>query len=371
MARQLFNRKQKTKVAGFFPITQHRFDTKQHPALLMPGRAQEKFTLSGQELQMLHGLVNILETNDVGAIRIALWEAMQARPESLERYVFKAKAGATTRGHMNRNHRASVQLPKQLKGQLYDGSFPISGLTPGEQIRLALIWLAKGIRDERITKLTNSKKRSQEELAMAWSQANKDRPKGSKLTALKEAHAQAVAKTEAEFQEHLKALDEEASYLIHRSVADGVFSCLWDQDASDRENFDTLRAHYYDGPSGDDELTEDNLEDYIDSLIAAGLDEAEARSSALEDLETAKAAAAEADDLEPDWALVSEMERLGWSFYDATVRVETGLPLEPPSQGYIDEITASTAVASERLKRLTDGIDLSPIYQECFVASNG
>ena len=357
-----FNKKRKTKVAGFFPITQHRFDTSNHPALLMPGRSQEKFTLSGQELQMLQGLANILETNDVGALRIALWEALEARPEFLERYVSKAKAGATAKGHTGRNHRVAALLPKEVKDRLYDNSYPISGLTPGEQLRLSLIWLAKGIRDEQITKLTSSKKRSQQELATAWCLANQDRPRGSKLTALKEAHAKALAEAEEEFLDEKQRLYEEGGHLIDQAVSDGMFGFLWDPDADDRSNLDTLRGHYGGGPESEyQELTDDNLEAYIDSLIASGLDEDEARESALEELEEAKAAAADLDDYDPDWDLVSQMQELGWSFYDATVRVEHGLPLEAPPQDYIDEITASKAEASDRMKALLKDIDFFPI----------
>lgn len=357
-----FNKKRKTKVAGFFPITQHRFDTSNHPALLMPGRSQEKFTLSGQELQMLQGLANILETTYAGAVRIALWEALQARPEGLERYVSTAKAGATVRGHSGRNHRAAALLPKELKDHLYDNSYPIPGLTPGEQLRLSLIWLAKGIREERITKLTNSKKRSQQELATAWCLANQDRPRGSKLTALKESHAKALAEAEEAFLEEKQRLYEEGGDLIDQALADGMFRFLWDPEADDRSNFDTLRAHYSGGPESEyQELTDDNLEAYIESLIASGLDEEEAREAALEELEEAKAAAAELDDSEPDWDLVAQMQELGWSFYDSTVRVEQGLPLEAPPQDYINEIKAPKAEASHRIKDLLRDIDFCPI----------
>ena len=358
-----FNRTRKTKVAGFFPITQHRFNTSQHPALLMPGRAQEKFTLSGQELQMLQGLANILETNDVGALRIALWEALGAHPESLERYVSKARAGATAKGHSGRNHRVAALLPREMKDQLYQTcGFPVSGLTPAEQIRLSVIWLAKGIRDDRITKLTNSKKRSQEELAKAWCLVNQDRPRGSKLTALKEAQTKALAEAEEAFLEERQRLFDEGGHLIDQAVADGMFGVLWDPVSDDKDNFDVLRAHYHEASPCDEELTEENLEAYIDSLIESGFDPEEAREAALEELQEAKATAADLADWEPDWDQVGEMEALGWSTYDAMARVEYNLPLEPPPQEYIEEREAAKAAGSKQIKSLSANLDLAQSF---------
>lgn len=237
----------------------------------------------------------------------------------------------------------------------------MSGLTPAEQIRLALIWLAKGIREGNITRLTKSKKRSQEELATQWCLANQDRPRGSKLTALKDAQAAGLAKAEEEYEERRQKLYKEGGALIDQALAEGTLQFLWDPDADDRSNFDTLRAHY-DGEleAGYEELTENNLEDYINSLIASGLDEDKAREVALEDLEEANAAAAELDDLEPDWELVDQMQQLGWNLYDSTVRVEQGLPLEAPPQDYIDKMAASKKAASERLKSISGDLDFFP-----------
>ena len=67
------------------------------------------------------------------------------------------------------------QLSKEEKMSAISQS-EIYKLTEQEVIRLAIIRLAKGIKDESITKLTNSKKIKQDKLAEEWAKLKKDKP---------------------------------------------------------------------------------------------------------------------------------------------------------------------------------------------------
>ena len=68
--------RKKGKTTKFFPILQHRFDTKNHPVLRNSNRDGKKvrFKLSHHEMMMLEGLSASLQTAHNEAIRIALYE---------------------------------------------------------------------------------------------------------------------------------------------------------------------------------------------------------------------------------------------------------------------------------------------------------
>lgn len=140
---------------------------------------------------MVVGLVNSLQCSEHDALRIALFELINnSDREFIDSLVNASSAGTKITGHTSRDRSLSLSLPGQEKADAEEFADHL-GLTPKELLRLAIIHLAKGIRTEKTTKLTNSRKISQDTLAKEWSKANKGKPASEKTKALKEVAAQA------------------------------------------------------------------------------------------------------------------------------------------------------------------------------------
>ena len=186
-----FNTKGATK--GYFPIKQHRFDITKHPVIQSTVRCAAKMQtiLSQQEELMVAGLANCLQCNERDAVRIALYElGNDSDRQFIQSLVAASSAGSKLKGHTARNRKLSVSLPAQEKANAEELADELE-MTPKEFVRLAIIYLAKGIRTEHLTKLTNTRKISQQQLAKEWSRANQGKPPSARTKALKETAAQA------------------------------------------------------------------------------------------------------------------------------------------------------------------------------------
>ena len=208
-----FNATSKSK--AFFPIKQHRFDSSKHPIIQSTQKCAARMTtmLSAQEDQMLEGLANSLQCNQREAIRIALHEASRSGFKALQSTSRCARASTTSKGHAGRSRPLSVSLPKAEKHQAICLADQLE-LTDKEILRLAIIWLAKAIKDETITKLQDTPKLSQDSLAKQWSQTHKGEP--SKLTRLKASAKAAYQKAEALGQEKDKQLYEQRGLMMQQ-----------------------------------------------------------------------------------------------------------------------------------------------------------
>ena len=189
------NKKFNTKCAtkGYFPIKQHRFDTSKHPVIQSTVRCAAKMQslLSQQEELMVVGLANCLQCNERNAVRIALYELLNnSDRQFVESLVPASSAVSKLKGHSSRDRKLSLSLPAQEKADVEELADEL-GITPKELLRLAIIHLAKGIRTEQLTRLTNTPKISQQQLAREWSRANQGEPPSARTKALKEAAAQA------------------------------------------------------------------------------------------------------------------------------------------------------------------------------------
>ena len=211
--RNKFNTTSKSK--AFFPIKQHRFDSSKHPIIQSTQKCAARMTtmLSAQEDQMLEGLANSLQCNQREAIRIALHEASRSGFKALQSTSRCARASTTNKGHTGRSRPLSVSLPKAEKHQAICLADQLE-LTGKEILRLAIIWLAKAIKDETITKLQDTPKLSQDSLAKQWSQTHKGEP--SKLTKLKASAKAAYQKAEALGQEKDKQLYEQRGLMMQQ-----------------------------------------------------------------------------------------------------------------------------------------------------------
>ena len=158
----------------YFPLLRWRFNTDDHPVIKSTEKCasstpRSKFSM--QELQMLVGLTNTLQCNEREAVRIALYEATK-RPEKAHETAFTCAASQSTeKGHQGRSSLKQWKLPKTEKQTAVEAAKEL-GISDSEFIRMAVIWLQRGIRNGDIDALTNSKLIPFDAVARTWSREN-------------------------------------------------------------------------------------------------------------------------------------------------------------------------------------------------------
>ena len=181
-----FNAHSKSK--DFFPIKQYRFDTTNHP--IVQSRKECKFRLktilSHQEEQQLEGLINSLQCSKREAIRISFYEALRRGKESLQTVLIYALRDSKERGHTARSKTLTVALPNAEKKALLELGKELD-LSEKEIARLAIIWLAYGIKYEAITRIHKCQRISYDKLADKWSKENRGKAPNPQMKKLKEA----------------------------------------------------------------------------------------------------------------------------------------------------------------------------------------
>ena len=105
---------------------------------------------------MLEGLTNMFQCDEREAVRIALCETSRSASSAYELAFRYADAEATDKGHQGRSLERQWRLPKSEKDKASETAKEI-GITDAEFIRLAIIWLRNGIRNDSIKRLTKSK----------------------------------------------------------------------------------------------------------------------------------------------------------------------------------------------------------------------
>jgi hypothetical protein len=184
---QKFNTTSKSK--GFFPIQLHRFNTDKHPIRKSAARcsAKLKANVSQQEELMAGSLPSVLQCPEREAIRIALYELINYSDlAAIEELIPACLAVTKLRGHTSRDRSIQLSLPPQEKADALELADQL-GVTDKELLRLAVIYLAKGIRSSQINRLTNSPKISQDKLARQWSREHQGKPPSEQTKALKKA----------------------------------------------------------------------------------------------------------------------------------------------------------------------------------------
>jgi len=176
-----------TKSKEFFPIKQYRFNTTKHPIIQSRKELKHrvKTILSVQENQQLTGLVNSLQCNQRDAIRIAFYEALRRGTESLQTVLKYATRDSKERGHTARSHRLLISLPNSEKQALLEIGKELD-LSEMEVVRLAIIWLAYGIKHETITRIHKCQRIAIDTLADEWSKKNRGKPPNPQVKKLKE-----------------------------------------------------------------------------------------------------------------------------------------------------------------------------------------
>lgn len=190
MPNNKFNTNTKTK--DWFPFAKYLFKTEHHPIRQSKVKCSSavETLLSPQEVQMLEGLTNSFQCTERECIRIVLYEASRSPSKAHEAAFRKANRESKERGHTARSARRRWNLPKTEKDEACLAAKDLK-ISDKEFLRLAIIWLAKGIKDESIIRLTQSPRIPKDEVAMTWSRENQGKPQSEAVSKLKEARDKA------------------------------------------------------------------------------------------------------------------------------------------------------------------------------------
>lgn len=141
---------------------------------------------------MIDGMTSSLKCNEREreAIRIALYESTRRTSEAYEGFFECARWDTKKRGHTARSRKGKWSLLKieQAEASLAAKHLKISDK---EFVRLALIWLARGIKAESIIRLTKTPRIPKDDVAMDWSRENRGKPASESVKKLKDARDEA------------------------------------------------------------------------------------------------------------------------------------------------------------------------------------
>ena len=205
-----FNTSKNTK--EWFPFAKYLFITDNHPIRQSQDKCSSSIEaiFSQQELEQINGITNSLQCDTREAIRIALFEVIKEAHAAYEKTYEKAKSGSTYKGHEGRKTKKRLTLPLIEKQNALDTAAQLN-ISIKEFLRLAVIWLADGIKEEAITSLTNSKRIGKDAVAKQWSRENRNKPASKSVEKLKEAQKDAIALND--YQDELRR-DRESNQFI-------------------------------------------------------------------------------------------------------------------------------------------------------------
>lgn len=187
-----FNTSKNTQ--SWFPFAKYLFVTDNHPIRLSSDKCSSSIEalFCQQELEQINGLTNSFQCETRDAIRIALYETCKDAQSAYCKSFDKAKSGSKIKGHEGRKTNKRLTLPLSEKQAALDAAKQLN-ITIKEFLRLAVIWVADGIKEESITSLTNSKRIGKDAVAKQWSRENRDKPPSESVKKFKEARKDAEA----------------------------------------------------------------------------------------------------------------------------------------------------------------------------------
>lgn len=231
------------KTKDYFPLLRWRFNTVNHPVIQSAEKcasstARAKFSM--QELQMLVGLTNTLQCNEREAVRIALYEATK-RPEKAHETAFTcASSQSTEKGHQGRSSMKQWKLPRAEREIAVEVAKEL-GISDSEFIRMAVIWLQRGIRHGSIDALTNSKLIPFDAVARTWSRENPGSKDQGRVPHPGVAKLKQAAKTAYEEAGYINEQRNKAKWARRKAYLIENGSEL-PPDHGDFDNFDTIDA---------------------------------------------------------------------------------------------------------------------------------
>lgn len=222
-----------TKTKDWFPFPKYLFDTTKHPIILSTSKCSSSIEaiFCQQEIEQINGITNSLQCEIRDAVRIALFEVAKSAEAAHSKVYEKAKAGSSVKGHEGRKITKRFNLPKSEKDQAEQAAKEL-GITIKEFLRLAIIWLADGIKEESIVRLTKSKRINKDDVAMDWSRNNKGKPPSESTAKLKAARDKAYNEAAKRGQEHDEELYSERGRMMDILNNSGLARTLEDKDGN-------------------------------------------------------------------------------------------------------------------------------------------
>jgi len=158
-----------SKSKDWFPFKKRQFNCWESPVLNSSEKCSYKAEalLSFQERQMLNSIVSSLQTNKRDAIRISINELHTRSCKASKEQVERSKSLTKERGHTSRNETTSIRITKNDLLSLEDIA-EINSLSTNEALRLVIIWMSIGIKDETIKSIKGCQEISQDEKANEW-----------------------------------------------------------------------------------------------------------------------------------------------------------------------------------------------------------
>lgn len=235
-----FNNSTKTK--NWFPYAKYLFITDGHPVRQSDEKCSSSIEslFSQQEIEQINGITNSLQCETRDAVRIALFEAAKDPKAAHRKSYEKAKSGSAIKGHEGRKTKMRVNLPK-LERVAAESAATELGITSKEFMRLAIIWLADGIKEETIIRLTKSKRINKDDVAMDWSRNNKGKPPSEATAKLKAAREKAYNDAAKRGQERDDELYAERGTMIDKLNNSGLGKTL--QDGNGNIDLSVVDAH--------------------------------------------------------------------------------------------------------------------------------
>jgi hypothetical protein len=253
-----FNKK--TYGNHWWPIKQFRFDTSKHPVIKSSRGRPASVPLTYKEKQMLEGLARILQCDEQTALRIAVYEFQQSQPYLRPSII----EGATAL--VDRKKTAPVSLTSALTKEQEKVAKTI-GVTYKQSLRVALVWLCRGIRDESITHLTKSRRIGQNVLAQQWKETGDNAKKKGVLQNLHRAQQNSWEQAAEEGQ----IRDDEIYEARGEFVKANGLHHLWGNDGMGNKWMDTYEVDRQMASAKEEalieqgaDLREHRLQDYMD-----------------------------------------------------------------------------------------------------------
>jgi hypothetical protein len=221
------NRKNKyntsRKTNSWFPFAKHLFFTDNHPIRLSQDKCSSSIEalFCQQELEQINGIANSLQCETRDAIRIALYETIINAQEAHEKSYEKARSGSSIKGHEGRKTPKRFNITKTEKQSAEQAAEQLE-ITLKEFVRLAIIWLADGVKEESITRLTNSRRIAKDEVAKQWSRQNQGKAPSEAVAKLKQARDKAYEEAARLGDEYDKKLYEERGMMINKLNESGI-----------------------------------------------------------------------------------------------------------------------------------------------------
>lgn len=220
-----FNTSKKTK--EWFPFAKYLFITDNHPIRQSQDKCSSSIEtiFSQQELEQINGITNSLQCDTREAIRIALFEVIKEAHAAYEKTYEKAKSGSACKGHEGRKTKKRLTLPLIEKQNALDTAAQLN-ISIKEFLRLAVIWLADGIKEETIIRLTESRRINKDDVAKQWSRDNQGKPPNESTANFKKARDKTYEEAAKRGQEQDDALYEERGRMMDKLNESGIGRAL-------------------------------------------------------------------------------------------------------------------------------------------------